>query len=99
MTRLRTALRTRDHAELPSGPAMPSALQAAAWALRPLAFMERAGQRYGEIFTLRIRRGRPWVFLTNPEHVKKVFTTDSELLRAGAGKQIRCSNRCLDRAR
>jgi cytochrome P450 family 135 len=65
---------------------MPSALQAAGWALRPLAFMDRCASRYGEIFTLRVRRGRPWVFLTNPEHVKQVFTTDSELLRAGAGE-------------
>jgi len=65
---------------------MPSALQAAGWALRPLSFMERCEQRYGEIFTLRVRRGRPWVFLTNPEHVKQVFTTNAELLRAGAGE-------------
>jgi cytochrome P450 family 135 len=69
---------------LPPGPRMPSALQAAGWALRPLAFMERCQQRYGEIFTLRVRRGRPWVFLTNPEHVKQVFTTAPELLSAGA---------------
>ena len=63
---------------------MPSALQAVGWALRPLAFMDRCGERYGEIFTLRVRRRRPWVFLTNPEHVKQVFTTESQLLRAGA---------------
>jgi cytochrome P450 len=71
---------------LPPGPRMPSALQATGWALRPLSFMERCERRYGEIFTLRVRRGRPWVFLTNPEHVKQVFTTAPELLRAGAGE-------------
>ena len=38
------------------------------------------------MFTLRVRRGRPWVFLTNPEHVKQVFTTEPQLLRAGAGE-------------
>jgi len=48
---------------LPPGPLMPSALQAVGWALRPLAFMDRCGERYGEIFTLRVRRRRPWVFL------------------------------------
>jgi cytochrome P450 len=48
--------------------------------------MDRCERQFGEIFTLRIRRNRPWVFLTNPEHVKQVFTTDSELLRAGAGE-------------
>jgi cytochrome P450 len=65
---------------------MPSALQAVGWALRPLAFMDRCAESYGEIFTLRVRRNRPWVFLTNPEHVKQVFTTEPQLLRAGAGE-------------
>src|SRR5438445_12981884 len=75
-----------ERAALPPGPRMPSALQATGWALRPLSFMDRCHERYGDIFTLRIRRGRPWVFLTNPEHVKQVFTTASELLGAGAGE-------------
>jgi cytochrome P450 family 135 len=72
--------------ELPPGPRMPGALQAAGWALRPLGFMDRCADRYGEIFTLRVRRSRPWVFLTNPEHVKQVFTTEPQLMRAGAGE-------------
>ncbi|HEV3047914.1 MAG TPA: cytochrome P450 [Solirubrobacteraceae bacterium] len=80
----RTASRTA--AGLPPGPRMPSALQATGWALRPLAFMDRCAERYGEIFTLRIRRDRPWVFLTNPEHIKQVFTTEPQLMRAGAGE-------------
>ncbi|MGO9320842.1 MAG: cytochrome P450 [Solirubrobacteraceae bacterium] len=69
---------------LPPGPRMPSALQAVGWALRPLGFMDRCAERYGEIFTLRVRRSRPWVFLTNPEHVKQVFTTEPRLMRSGA---------------
>jgi cytochrome P450 len=73
-------------AALPPGPRIPSTAQAAEWALRPLAFMERCGERYGEMFTLRVRRGRPWVFLTNPEHAKQVFTTAPELMGAGAGE-------------
>ena len=71
---------------LPPGPRMPTAVQALGWALRPLPFMDRCYERYGETFTLRVRRGRPWVFLTNPDHVKQVFTTDSDLMRAGAGE-------------
>jgi cytochrome P450 len=87
MAELRSVLPGRARREtLPPGPAMPSAVQAVGWALRPLAFMDRCRERYGETFTLRVRRGNPWVFLTNPEHVKQVFTTDSELLRAGAGE-------------
>jgi cytochrome P450 len=71
---------------LPPGPRMPSTAQAAEWALRPLAFMERCHERYGEMFTLRVRRGRPWVFLTNPEHAKQVFTAAPELMGSGAGE-------------
>lgn len=70
---------------LPPGPRMPSALQAVGWALRPLPLMERCHRRYGDIFTLRVRRSRPWVFVTRPEHVKQIFTTDAELMGAGAG--------------
>jgi cytochrome P450 len=48
--------------------------------------MDRCEARYGEIFTLRVRRKKPWVLLTNPEHVKLVFTRASELMGAGAGE-------------
>jgi cytochrome P450 family 135 len=71
---------------LPPGPKMPPPLQALGWALRPLAFMDRCQQSYGETFTLRVRFGRPWVLMTNPEHVKQVFTADSALMGAGAGE-------------
>ncbi len=74
------------HGELPPGPRMPSALQALGWALRPLPFMASGRRRYGDIFTLRVRRGRPWVFLSNPEDVGKVLTIAPELVRAGAGE-------------
>jgi cytochrome P450 len=76
----------KNRDRLPRGPRMPSTLQAVGWALRPLAFMDRCAERYGETFTLRVRRNRPWVFLTNPEHVKQLFTTEPQLLRAGASE-------------
>lgn len=73
-------------ATLPPGPAMPSRLQAVGWALRPLPFMASCRRRYGDIFTLRVRGGRPWVFLSDPEDVGKVLTISPELVRAGAGE-------------
>jgi cytochrome P450 family 135 len=81
-----TPVRVASNTALPAGPRIPTTLQAAIWALRPLEFMDRCEARYGEIFTLRIRRGRPWVLLTNPAHVKQVFTRASELMGAGAGE-------------
>jgi cytochrome P450 family 135 len=81
-----TQLQATSKSTLPPGPPLPTPLQAAIWALRPLELMDRCEARYGEIFTLRIRRGRPWVLLTNPAHVKQVFTRASELMGAGAGE-------------
>lgn len=65
---------------------MPSSLQALGWALRPLPFMQTCRRRYGEVFTLRVRRGHPWVFLSDPQDVGRVLTIAPELVRAGAGE-------------
>jgi cytochrome P450 family 135 len=61
-------------AALPPGPRMPSALQSIGWARRPFPLMKRCRERYGEIFTMRILHAGTWVFLCDPEDVKKVFT-------------------------
>jgi len=60
--------------ELPPGPRMPSALQAIGWARRPFPMMKRCRERYGDIFTMRILHSGTWVFLCDPDDVKKVFT-------------------------
>jgi cytochrome P450 family 135 len=72
--------------KLPPGPALARTVQAALWALRPLQLMDRCAERYGELFTLRVRRGSPWVLISNPEHIKLLFTTASAQVRAGAGE-------------
>jgi cytochrome P450 len=53
-----------------------------------MAFMERCQQRYGDTFTLRIQNEGQWVFLCDPEDVKRVFTGDPNLLRAGEANAI-----------
>ncbi|HXP28279.1 MAG TPA: cytochrome P450, partial [Solirubrobacteraceae bacterium] len=80
-----TLVRT-SRSTLPPGPRIPTAIQAAIWALRPLALLDRCAERYGDIFTLRIRRERPWVLVSDPQQIKQVFTTDAELVGAGAGE-------------
>jgi len=67
---------------------MPSALQTLGWGARPLPFMERCRERYGDLFTLRIRNEFTWVFLSDPEDIKQVFTGDPNVLRAGEGNQV-----------
>jgi cytochrome P450 family 135 len=61
-------------ATLPPGPRMPSALQALGWARRPFPMMKRCRERYGDIFSMRILHSGTWVFLCDPDDVKRVFT-------------------------
>ncbi|HXA54917.1 MAG TPA: cytochrome P450 [Solirubrobacteraceae bacterium] len=87
MSATRNLRKNSDKRErLPPGPRLPSELQALGWALRPLPFMTSCRRRYGDIFTLRVRRGRPWVFLSDPDDVGRVLTIAPELVRAGAGE-------------
>ena len=68
---------------LPPGPTWPAALQTAAWIARPAPFMERARRRYGDVFTVRLAQVGTFVFTTDPELLKTVFTTGPDRLRAG----------------
>lgn len=67
---------------------MPSALQAVGWAERPLPFMERCRKRYGDTFTLRIRHAGVWVFLCDPEDVKRVFTAEADAMGVGEANSL-----------
>jgi cytochrome P450 len=68
---------------LPPGPRAPRALQTARWIARPVAFLDDAARRYGDMFTLKIANEGTWVFISHPDAVKQVFTGDSRLLHAG----------------
>jgi len=70
----RNVRRAGGSAGLPPGPRMPSALQAVGWARRPYPFMKRCQERYGDLFTLRILHSGTWVFLCDPDDVKRVLT-------------------------
>jgi cytochrome P450 family 135 len=62
---------------------MPRPLQTARWLTRPVAFLEDAHRRYGDMFTMKIAYEGTWVFTSDPEAVKQVFTGDPRLLHAG----------------
>jgi cytochrome P450 len=53
---------------------MPRGLQAVGWTQRPLPWLERCQQHYGDTFTLRILHWGDWVLLCDPDDVKAVFT-------------------------
>jgi cytochrome P450 family 135 len=50
--------------------------------------MEDCARRYGDMFTLRISHEGTWVFLTDPDAVKQVFTGDPRLLHAGEANVV-----------
>jgi cytochrome P450 len=50
--------------------------------------MEDCARRYGDMFTLKIANEGTWVFLTDPDAVKQVFTGDPRLLHAGEANVV-----------
>jgi cytochrome P450 len=76
------------NASLPPGPRMPSALQTAIWTRRAQWLLSQCATRFGEVFTLRILQEGPWVVLSNPRHIKQVFTGDPRVFHAGEGNRI-----------
>ncbi len=70
-------------AELPPGPQEPEMVQSMRWAHEPLAMLEHCRERFGDTFTLRLRHLGAWVVLSDPEDVKRVFSTDTSDLGVG----------------
>jgi cytochrome P450 len=68
---------------LPPGPSLSTEEQSARWSSEPLPFLEECRERYGDTFTLRLRHLGTWVLLSDPEDVKRVFSTDTNELGVG----------------
>jgi cytochrome P450 len=73
---------------LPPGPAYPSLIQGLGFWTRPLAFLERARARYGKRFTVRLPFAPPFVFVTDPEEIKQVYTAPADVLHPGEGARV-----------
>ena len=78
----------RKTSELPPGPRMPAALQTLGFWSRPTAFLERARQRYGRRFTIRLLGSPPFVMLSDPDEIKQIFQAPPEVLHPGEGARI-----------
>jgi cytochrome P450 len=69
---------------LPPGPRLPSLLQTFVWALAPTWMMDRCAQSIGEAFTMTFfPSGVRFVVLGDPQAVKELFTTASEIAPSG----------------
>ncbi len=73
---------------LPPGPRMPAALQTAIWVRQAQWLLGQCSARFGDVFRLQITREGSWIVLSNPEHVKQVFTGDPRVFHAGEGNRI-----------
>ena len=78
----------RKTSELPPGPRMPAALQTLGFWSRPTAFLERARERYGRRFTIRLLGSPPFVMLSDPDEIKQLFQAPAEVLHPGEGARI-----------
>jgi cytochrome P450 family 135 len=74
--------------ELPPGPDWSLPRTMWHWWRRPLQTLEECQARYGEMFTIRLPHEGTWVFVSDPEVVKEVFTGDPDLLHAGAANIV-----------
>ncbi|MGF1536213.1 MAG: cytochrome P450 [Elainellaceae cyanobacterium] len=70
---------------LPPGPQWPSLLQTAAIISRPIPFLSRCFEAYGDTFTLRVLGpgSPPVVFLSHPNTLQQVFTSAAAALEFG----------------
>jgi cytochrome P450 len=74
--------------ELPPGPDWSLPVSTWRWWRKPLQVLEECHQRFGDMFTYRMPHEGTWVFVSDPEAVKQVFTGDPRLLRAGEANII-----------
>src|SRR5688572_14324984 len=84
----RNRLGRQGRSGLPPGPPLPTWLQTGIWFRRAQQMLRECRDRYGETFALNIAYEGTWVFLTNPEDIKQVFTGDPKLLHAGEANKI-----------
>jgi cytochrome P450 family 135 len=68
---------------LPPGPDWSITRSTIRWWRRPLQTLEECRARYGGMFTYRLAHEGTWVFVSDPEAIKQVFTGDPRLLHAG----------------
>ncbi|MEH2181821.1 cytochrome P450 [Nostoc sp.] len=76
--------------KLPNSPQTHPWVQTYQWLTNPLEYMETCAKRYGDIFTLRIGPVfTPQVFISNPQAIQQIFTTDPKQLDSGEQAGIR----------
>jgi cytochrome P450 len=73
---------------MPPGSRLPATLQTLRWMVRPVPFPEERQARHGAVSSARRMQEDPWVMVSDPELIKRVFTAPTDVLHAGEGNQI-----------
>lgn len=74
--------------KLPEGPTSPAIVQLIQWIIDPLEFLDSCAKRYGDTFTVNLRNFEPFVFLSHPQAIREIFTTDPKQFDSGRGNKI-----------
>ena len=74
--------------ELPPGPPLPAAVQAALMARYWPRFISACRRRYGSVFTMRIATMGTLVYLDDPAEIKKVFAGSPSVYHAGEANSM-----------
>jgi cytochrome P450 family 135 len=77
-----------DPRVLPPGPRWPALVQTVALLRFRHRFQPWLWRTYGDVFTVRLPKGRPLVLFTRPEQAKEIFAGDPESFHAGKGNAI-----------
>lgn len=76
---------------LPNGPRTPKyfrILRLLKLVFRPLDYLENYAQRYGDIFKIGGENAPPFVYVSNPQAIKEIFTADPDQFTSGRGNGV-----------
>jgi unspecific monooxygenase len=69
--------------KLPDGPKTPAWIQNLQWITDPVAYMESAAKKYGDLFTTPLgARSKNYVFISNPQAIKQILSSDTKQFSA-----------------
>lgn len=73
---------------LPNGPKTPWMLRVFKLIFHPLEYMEDYAKQYGDIFKTGGDKSPPFVYISNPQAIKEIFSAAPELFDSGRGNAI-----------
>ena len=73
---------------LPPGPDVPALVNLVGLWKRPTGYLERLRARYGKRFTLQLPFSPPFVFLSDPDEIKQLFTAAPDAVHPGEGARV-----------